>query len=406
MKAQIKSNAGSACRLRVALLTNIPTPYRIPFFEELNNICDLTVLFDGLSEPNRQWVWNDSDFRFPCQFLKGFLIPYTRHRNVNDRRFLQFRYNIVPYLFRLRPDVVVSAEMGPRSIQAELYCRLTRTPLVIWWEGTPHTEGATSPLRLLIRRYLIHRAARFWSNGRESTALLNTYGAVPAKIDAGMTGMDTTELASRVKQLLPGRAQIRSELGVHGTVILYVGKFADGKGILQYLRALDLIQADIQKWSLLFVGAGALEADLRNWAVGHPEVSIVITGFIQPAELPRYFCAADIFVMPTLDDNWSLASLEALVAGLPQLFSIYNGGTADLLVPEITGKLIDPTKADEFATAMSVWIERPPSRIPSNHLAKIIEYYSPAEMAQRGLISLKKAVSSDSSYKSSEAATD
>jgi glycosyltransferase involved in cell wall biosynthesis len=405
MNARIKSDFGLTSRLGVAILTNIPTPYRLPFFEELSHLCNLTVLFDGLSEPNRQWAWNDSDFRFQCQFLKGFLIPYTRRRGVNDRRFLQFRYNIISRLFRLRPDVVVSAEMGPRSIQAELYCRLTKTPLVIWWEGTPHTERAPSTLRLLIRRYLIQQAARFWSNGRESTALLNIYGADPAKIDAGMTGIDTMELASRVKQLLPGRAQIRSELGVNGTVILYVGQFADRKGILQYLRALDLIHSGTQKWSLLFVGAGALEADLRKWAVDHPEV-LIVTGFIQPAELPRYLCAADIFVMPTLDDNWPLAPLEALVAGLPQLFSIYNGGTADLLVPGITGELVDPTKADEFAAAMSAWIERPPNRIPSNHLAEIIKYYSPAEMAQRGLISLKRAVSSDSSHTNSEAATD
>src|ERR1035437_7456631 len=136
--------------------------------------------------------------------------------------------------------------MGSRSLQAELYCRLTKTPLVIWWEGTPHTEGVKSRLKLSIRRYLVRRTTRFWSNGKESTALLQTYGAGPTKIDTGMTGIDTKALSSQVKKLLPRRAQIRSELGVDGIVILFVGQFIDRKGILQYLTALDLVYRDIR----------------------------------------------------------------------------------------------------------------------------------------------------------------
>ena len=179
-----------------------------------------------------------------------------------------------------------------------------------------------------------------------------------------------------------------------GVVFLFVGQFVERKGILEYLRALDLVYREIrQKWSVLFVGSGMHEADLRKWGNDHPEVRFVMTGFVQPGELPRYFAAADVFVLPTLDDNWPLASLEALAAGLPQLFSIYNGGTADLLVPGITGKLVDPLKIDEFAAAIKEWVETPPGRLSSKDTCEIIEYYSPAAMAQRGLISLNKAIS-------------
>ena len=172
-----------------------------------------------------------------------------------------------------------------------------------------------------------------------------------------------------------------------------MGQFVERKGILEYLRALDVAYRDTrQSWSVLFVGSGNHESDLRNWANDHPEARVVMTGFVQPSDLPRYFAAADVFVLPTLDDNWPLASLEALAAGLPQLFSIYNGGTADLLVPGKTGKLIDPSKIDEFAAAINEWVETPPDRLSSEDVGEIIEYYSPAAMAQRGVMSLDKAI--------------
>jgi len=378
---------------RVALLTNIPTPYRVPFFEQLSQLCRVTVLFDALSEPNREWQWKDSDLRFSYQILRGVMIPYMRRRNVTERRFRHFRYDLMPRLVGIRPDVVVSGEMGVRSLQAEIYCRLTETPLIIWWEGTPHTEGVTSKVKLFVRKYLVRRASRFWTNGKESTALLQAYGANLANIDPGMTGIDTAALSSEVTKLLPNRAQIRSQLEVNGVVLLFIGQFIDRKGISHYLAALDLVyRIGVRNWSLLFVGAGSLDIDLREWQRDHPDVRVTITGFVQPRDLPQLLSAADIFVLPTLDDNWPLVTLEALVAGLPQLFSVYSGSTADLLLPGVTGKQIDPTKLDEFAAAIRDGIEAPPPRLSSEEVAGIVDYYSPAAMALRGFRSLEIAI--------------
>jgi len=384
----------SAQRTRVVLLTNAPAPYRVAFLQHLSRLCDLTVLFDTLSEPNRRWVLNIKDFEFRYKLLKGLSISYVRQRdNSRDQRFMHFRYDILNQLASLRPNVVVSGEMGSRSLQAALYCRLTKTPLIVASEGTLHTERGITKLKIWVRKRLIRRTSRLWSNGRDTTALLESYGADPAKIDAGMTGIDTKTLFIRVNNLLSNRTQIRDELAVDGTVFLFVGQFVERKGILQYLKALDVASRHSRgKWSALFVGSGNRESDLRKWAYDHPEIRVAITGFVQQTELPRYFAAADVFVLPTLDDNWPLASLEALAAGVPQLFSEYNGGTADLLVRGTIGKRINPERTDEFAAAIKEWIETPPHRLSSDDVAEIVEYYSPAALAQRAIISIEKAI--------------
>ena len=57
----------------------------------------------------------------------------------------------------LRPDVVVSGEMGPRSLQAASYCCLTKTPFIVWSEGTPHTERGILKLKIWVRKLLVSR---------------------------------------------------------------------------------------------------------------------------------------------------------------------------------------------------------------------------------------------------------
>jgi glycosyltransferase involved in cell wall biosynthesis len=377
-------------RRRATLLTNMPAPYRLPFFKELGERCDCVILFDDISEQNRQWQVANADLCFPHRFLRGVSIPYPRRYNLADWRSLQLRYDIVLQLFKLRPDIVVSAEMGARSLQAALYCWMTKTPLIIWWEGTVRTEGSASALKTSVRRHLVRCADRYWSNGADSTALLMHYGAARETIDEGMTGIDTIELRAAVHRLQPNRDAIRSELGLRGTVIFYAGRLVERKGILQFLRALDRVCVTHEKFSLLVAGSGSLEPDIRKWASEHPGVPVVTTGFVQPADLARYFVAADVFVLPTLDDNWSLVSLEALVTGLPQLFSIYNGATAELLRPGVSGVLVDPDNMEQFEEALSHWIGSPPNRIPADKVDEFVKYYSAAEMAARAVSSFSK----------------
>jgi glycosyltransferase involved in cell wall biosynthesis len=302
-------------------------------------------------------------------------------------------HNILPQLFLTKPHIVVSAEAGARSLQASIYCRLKGIPLIIWWEGTQHTEGTSSILKLFIRRYLVRRASRFWSNGRDSAALLQTYGADSKQIDNGMTGIDTIALSSAIMKITQSRDTIRSNLHLKGVVLLFIGQIVARKGIPEYLAALDMVyRSGTRNWSVLFVGAGELETSLQKWTKDHPEISVTIAGFVQPKELPNFLCAADVFVLPTLDDNWALAPLEALVAGIPQLFSIYNGCTADLLLPGITGRQIDPMKTEEFAATIKQWIESPPARLQSEQIAALLEYYSSAAMARRAISSLENSI--------------
>jgi glycosyltransferase involved in cell wall biosynthesis len=375
---------------RGALLTNIPAPYRLAFFQELSTRCDLKVIFDSKTEPNRNWAVPDN-LGFQHTYMKGFVIRHMRRRGdggPDDERYWQVRFGILPELIRFKADIVVSIEFGLRSMQAATYCALFNVPLVLWSEGTPHSEGWQSSIRRKIRQVLVKRAQCFWTNGIESSQLLESYGAKRETMYEGMIGVSTLRLAADVRRQMTERDIIRAELGLRGLVFLFSGQLVVRKGVKQFLAALLPLAARAKEFSIVFLGDGVERLLIEQWASDHPEFRIVILGFRQPDQVPRFYAAADVFVMPTLDDNWSLVALEAAVAGLPQIFSCYNGATNDLIRRRAAGLVVDPLDASAFSGALNQFLDAKPSRVSDEVTSSLISYYSPEACAARAMVSV------------------
>ncbi|HEX8985051.1 MAG TPA: glycosyltransferase family 4 protein [Bryobacteraceae bacterium] len=364
-------------------------------FRHLSRYFDLSVLFDAEREPNR--LWNVSpDLGFRYTYAKGIAIPYRRVRPDlpgDDSRYFQLRYDLLPALWRFRPDVVVSGEMGPRSLQALLYCKLRNVPLVLWSEGTPHTEGWAPALKRSVRRWLVRSATRFWSNGIESSQLLRSYGAPGERLDEGLIGFDTHHLAAAVGRSLATAPELRRSLDLRGTVFLFVGQFASRKGVGEFLAALEALRAACsQEFSALFVGEGPLRPLLEAWAREHTSVPLRLVPFQQPDQLPPYYAAADVFVLPTLEDNWSMVALEAAVSGLPQVFSKFNGATTDLMKLGAPGECVDPMNTAGFAACLARYVEGAAGRAGAETVARIADAFSPEQCAGRARRSIEAAL--------------
>ena len=341
---------------RVALLTNAPAPYRTAFFNELARYCRLLVVFDTKLEPDREWSIDEDDFDFDWTVTRAISIRRrTMTGRLSDRRVLQVPLNTFAVLERFRPDVVVSSELGARTMWAELFCRIRRRPLIVWSEGVPHSDG-TSSLRRFRRVALLRGARRVWCNGVESARSIANYGVKSDRVDLRIVGIETARWESAVEnELATTRALVRSGYGLRGAVLLFVGRLTPLKGVPELLGALSALSArpDVPLWSVIFVGEGPSRDIIQVWADAHPEVPVVLTGFVQPADLAQHYAAADIFVMPSLQDVWGFVCLEALVSGLPQLTSFLVGGAPDLITSERIGEIIDPSARRTTSHAVS-----------------------------------------------------
>jgi glycosyltransferase involved in cell wall biosynthesis len=380
--------------MRVALLTNMPAPYRLPVYRKLMAECDLLVIFDRLTEPNRTWDLEEDLRQVPHKVLGSIMLNQRRRiaGGAEDRQYVHVSLRLLRELFRFRPDVVVSAEMGARSLMATLYCYTTGIPLIIGCEGTSYTEAKVGLLRRAVRRFVVRRATRFWANGAAAAELLVSYGANGEQIDIGMTGVDTQFFVNGIKDELARRNGSRRMLGLNGTVFLFIGQLTPRKGVLRLAEALASLHGQTaMPFSVVVVGDGPERSAVAVKLAENKNIKTIFTGFLQQKDLPKYLAVSDVFVLPTLEDVWALAVLEASVAGLPQIFSCRAGASQELLSMGCDGCLIDPIDGQALKSALLRYINEAPPRLNPSVVNAVSEYYSAEQQAARAWKSICRA---------------
>ena len=80
--------------------------------------------------------------------------------------------------------------------------------------------------------------------------------------------------------------------------------------------------------------------------------SVIFTGGVDYAEIHKYYAISDVFIIPTLEDNWSLVVPEAMACGLPIACSIYNGCHPELVHKDINGVTFDPLEVSSVVETL------------------------------------------------------
>ena len=154
--------------MKILYLTNIPSPYRVSFFNELGKSCDLTVLFELESSNERESSWHDYRFdNFNAKILKSIRF------NANTALSLE----VTKYLADKSYDmIVVGGYATPTGVVAINYLRIRKIPFVLNVDGGMINldEGI---IKNKIKTYFISSAKAWLSTGMVASDYLNHYGA-------------------------------------------------------------------------------------------------------------------------------------------------------------------------------------------------------------------------------------
>ncbi|MBT4446683.1 glycosyltransferase family 4 protein [archaeon] len=161
---------------------------------------------------------------------------------------------------------------------------------------------------------------------------------------------EVANLGVDIKRFSPSthKAKSKTAIGIaeHIQVIGYCGRVSKEKNVLTLLEGFKKLrgQSDLV---LLIVGDGDPEImdELRR------QSNCVCTGFVDDVE--KYMQAMDIFVMPSLTETTSLATLEAMSCGLP-VISSKVGFIASYLEKGFNGEFFPR----ENSTMLSIKIEK------------------------------------------------
>lgn len=137
-----------------------------------------------------------------------------------------------------------------------------------------------------------------------------------------------------------------------GKIVLYVGRLAPEKGWAALLEAMGILNSGRSDLILVIVGSGKDKRKMER-AVEQMRLAdrVLPTGWQPYAELPRYYAAADVCVVPSHHEGFGRSILEAQAAGRP-VVATETAGATDLIRHERTGILVPIDDPVSLAGAM------------------------------------------------------
>jgi 1,2-diacylglycerol-3-alpha-glucose alpha-1,2-galactosyltransferase len=198
-----------------------------------------------------------------------------------------------------RGHKIVTAHITPASLVGSIIC--------------------VRPLLGLIGRYM-----RFVYNRADSVIAVSEATATELaelKVRRPITVSHNAIDSQPILDLLRRRVELRGVLGWHGdVVVLAVGQLQPRKGVEEFLECASALPRIRFVWvgGAQFGSLSAGRRGLRHICAMAPD-NVRFVGILPRPDVFRYYVAADAFFLPSRQETFGLAALEAATASLPLL---------------------------------------------------------------------------------------
>lgn len=321
--------------------------YRVPVYDALNTLLDgnLYIVFsaDAHRTPGRvvQKIKEKlQDHAIGLTGEKTLRIGNTSSDYANKFINIPYQPGLYSTVMEINADVIIVEGFFQWAPYGYLKKLIHRKPLVLSYERTFHTERQSGFLRKLYRKFvanfLIDAAV---VNGRLSKEYTASLGVDEENILTGGMSADSAFFREQAIGLDKEECKRKWDLDAYKLVYLYVGQIVDRKGVLELLQHWNMFD---ESCALVCAGDGSLMPEAKRIIKENNMRNVHMLGTVDYADLPQLYMASDVFVMPTLEDNWSLVVPEAMACGLPIACSKYNGCWPELVNDGVNGKVFDP----------------------------------------------------------------
>jgi glycosyltransferase involved in cell wall biosynthesis len=253
-----------------------------------------------------------------------------------------------------------------------------------WVEVTFDAVTPRSAWKERVKRFLFERVDAILTPGLDGREYAMRYGAAPEKVFLLPHVVDVDAISCAADASRPARADRRQELGLSGTVFLYVGHLWKDKGLDALLDAYKAVQGWLRdETCLLLVGEGVDGDHLRHRCEAEDIRGVEFVGFKEGAALIDLYGAADVFVFPTLGDTWGLVVEEAMACGLPVISSDAAGEIRSRISDGETGLVVPSGRVDDLAAAMMrLALDAPMRRRVAEAARRSVQGHGPLQWAK------------------------
>jgi glycosyltransferase involved in cell wall biosynthesis len=182
-------------------------------------------------------------------------------------------------------------------------------------------------------------------------------------------------------------AELKPELSCPpgSPIAVYTGRLHEAKGLADLVSAWSLIVARWPNARLWLVGEGPFEQTLReSIAAQNLSGRVVLAGVFDNVD--ELLTAADLFVLPSLEEGMSLSMLEAMAVGLP-VVSTDIPGNQGVVTHQEHGLLVPTQDVNSLAAAIEQLLDdrQLATRLADAASVHVREHFSVAGVVDRHL---------------------
>lgn len=223
-------------------------------------------------------------------------------------------------------------------------------------------DGEKEPeLRIRVEKQLAQSADHILAaTEREKDQLIKHYGTHPGKIGVVPCGVNL-DLFRPIN-----RKTSRLQLGFASDefIVLYVGRFAHLKGIDRLMAAISYLDHHCGIRLVVVGGDGDESPEEHHLRDLCKELGIqdrvLFAGRIDQRDLPPYYSASDVLVLPSEYESFGLVALEALACGTP-VVATPVGALPDIIQERINGHVLADGSPESIARGIEPFIAKVPS---------------------------------------------
>lgn len=337
--------------------------YRLPFYAELNRLFngDFHVVYSTKRYfgahvnmlPKIKNVLGENAHPYENEWL---YVRETHSMKIKDETYhaIPLSLGLLTIIRKIKPDVLITEGFFQWTPFVQLYGWFFRVPVFVGYERTLYTERHNSIFKTFLRKLQDKSIAGYLVNGTETKKYLLSLGISEEKIFVGGMSADSTGLRASIKKwAIEEKQNFKSKYisSNTGLIFLFTGQMILRKGVNYLLNAWVKHTQLYPDDKLVLVGGGVF---FERWKKEYSEYSSVIfEGTVAYDEIYKYYAIADVYILPTIEDNWSLVVPEAMACGLPVATSIYNGCHVELIQDGENGFVFDTFNQESITNVLA-----------------------------------------------------
>ena len=331
-------------KFRLAIITNMPVPYQVDLFNELNQLVpfDMMVFYTRKRSYGRHW-------QFP---------GHIQHQHIFIREIRLYKHlyispGFLHHLKAYQPDMMIVGQYASIAAQSAMYYASQKHIPWVFWAEAPYVKYAEHPI---VRNDFFRKVGQFLA-----LYVVRKYATQIWGIGSKAQSIYTQMFPKGEVLNVPYYSNLKPYLNIHRSIshkhpvrFLFAGSLSYRKGFDLLAEAAKILHMQGYQFEIHIAGKGAL----KNLIDKMP--NSIYHGFVQPGDaLFHLFNSCDVLVFPSRYDGWGLSVIEGLAAGMPVISGADVGAAIDAIRPGENGWILSQMNANDLAKKMRWFLESP-----------------------------------------------